>query len=48
MRTIAKDLNVSDYKVWKLLDIYVDEARFNQDLSNIDTFGMLLYQHYYL
>jgi hypothetical protein len=25
---------------WKLLDIYVDEARFNQDLSNIDTFGL--------
>jgi hypothetical protein len=22
------------------LDIYVDEARFNQDLSNIDTFGL--------
>jgi hypothetical protein len=33
-------MNVSDYKVWKLLDIYVDEARFNQDLSNIDTFGL--------
>jgi hypothetical protein len=32
-------MNVSNYKVWKLLDIYVDEARFNQDLSNIDTFG---------
>jgi hypothetical protein len=31
---------LSDYKVWKLLDIYVDEARFNQDLSNIDTFGL--------
>jgi hypothetical protein len=26
-------MNVSDYKVWKLLDIYVDEARFNQELN---------------
>jgi hypothetical protein len=37
-------MNVSNYKVWKLLDIYVDEARFNQDLSNIDTFGSKLCQ----
>ena len=33
-------MNVSDYKVWKLLDSYVDKARHSEDLSGIDTFGM--------
>ena len=40
VHNVCQLMNVSDYKVWKLLDIYVDEARFNQDLSNIDTFGL--------
>ena len=33
-------MNVSNYKVWKLLDIYVDKARLSEDLSGIDIFGM--------
>ncbi len=33
-------MNVSDYKVWKLRDIYVDKARLSEDLSGIDTLGM--------
>ena len=33
-------MNVSDYKVWKLLDIYVDKARPSEDLSGIEPFGM--------
>ena len=33
-------MNISDYKGWKLLDIYVDKARLSEDLSGIDTFGM--------
>jgi hypothetical protein len=40
VHNVCQLMNVSNYKVWKLLDIYVDEARFNQDLSNIDTFGL--------
>jgi hypothetical protein len=43
---VCQLMNVSDYKVWKLLDIYVDEAGFNQDLSNIDTFGLDKYGTY--
>ena len=39
-RHMFAKLNNKGFKVWKLLDIYVDEARFNQDLSNIDTFGL--------
>jgi transposase len=40
VHNVCQLMHISDYKVWKLLDIYVDEARFNQDLSNIDTFGL--------
>ena len=31
---------ISDYKVWKLPDIYVDKARSSEDLSGIEPFGM--------
>ncbi|CAC9650031.1 Mobile element protein [uncultured Gammaproteobacteria bacterium] len=40
VHNVCQLMNLSDYKVWKLLDIYVDEARLNQDLSGIDTFGL--------
>ena len=33
-------MNISDYKGWKLLDIYVDKARLSEDLSGIEPFGM--------
>ncbi len=37
---VCQLMNISDYKVWKLLDIYVDKAKLSEDLSGIDTFGM--------
>ena len=33
-------MNISDYKVWKLLDIHVDKAMLSEDLSGIEPFGM--------
>ena len=30
---VCRRMNISDYKVWKLLDIYVDKARPSEDLS---------------
>jgi hypothetical protein len=33
VHNVCQLMNVSDYKVWKLLDIYVDEARFLQVLA---------------
>ena len=33
-------MNTSNYKGWKLLDIFVDKARLSEDLSGIDAFDM--------
>ena len=33
---VCQLMNVSDYKGWKLLDIYVDTARLSEDLNGID------------
>ena len=30
---VCQRMNISDYKVWELLDIYVDKARPSEDLS---------------
>ena len=40
VHNVCQLMNISDYKVWKLLDIYVDKARLSEDLSAIDAFGM--------
>ncbi len=40
VHNVCQLMNVSDYKVWKLLDIYVDKVRLSEDLSGIDVFGM--------
>ena len=40
VHNVCQLMNVSDYKVWKLLDIFVDKARLSEDLSGIDVFGM--------
>ena len=40
VHNVCQLMNVSGYKVWKLLDIYVDKAKLSEDLSTIDTFGM--------
>ena len=37
---VCQLMNISDYKVWKLLDIYVDKAKPSEDLSGIEPFGM--------
>ena len=33
VHNVCRRMNISDYKVWKLLDIYVDKARPSEDLS---------------
>ena len=40
VHNVCQLMNVSDYKGWKLLDIYVDKAKLSEDLSGIDAFGM--------
>ena len=37
---VCQLMNISDYRVWKLLNIYVDKARPSEDLSGIEPFGM--------
>jgi transposase len=31
---------VSDYLIWRVLDVYIDAAKFDEDLHEIDTIGM--------
>ena len=40
VHNVCQLMNISDYKVWKLRDIYVDKARLSEDLSGIEPFGM--------
>ncbi len=40
VHNVCQLMNISDYTVWKLLDIYVGKARLSEDLSGIDAFGM--------
>lgn len=40
IKQVAKMTNVSDNKLWRMLDIYVDAARFDEDCSEIRIVGM--------
>ncbi len=40
VHNVCQLMNISDYKGWKLLDIYVDKVRLSEDLSGIEPFGM--------
>ncbi len=40
VHNVCQLMNISDYKVWKLLDVFIDKARLSEDLSGIDTLGM--------
>jgi len=37
---VAKMTNVSDNKLWRMLDLYVEAARFGEDCSQLSTVGM--------
>jgi transposase len=37
---VAKMTQVSDYKLWRMLDLYVGAARFDEDYSGVTTVGM--------
>ncbi len=37
---VAKLANVSGYKVWKILDLYIDAARYYEDFSEVKTVGI--------
>lgn len=37
---VSKLTNVSDYRLWTLLELYIDAARFDEDYSNLHTIGM--------
>ncbi len=37
---VGKLTNTSDYRLWTLLELYVDAARFDKDYSDLHTIGM--------
>ncbi len=37
---VSKLTNVSDYRLWTLLELYIDAARFDEDYSDLHTIGM--------
>lgn len=37
---VSKLTNTSDYRLWTLLELYVNAARFDEDYSNLHTVGM--------
>ena len=37
---VSKMTNVSDYRLWTLLELYVNAARFDEDYSELHTIGM--------
>lgn len=40
IHTLCKIIGESDYKIWKILDKYVEESRYNLDLSNLKFVGL--------
>ena len=40
VHNVSNLVNISDYKIWRLLDIYIDAAKYDEDLSHIDTVGL--------
>lgn len=37
---VSKLTNVSDYRLWTLLELYIDAARFDEDYSDLHTIGI--------
>ena len=37
---VAKMTGVSDFKIWRMLDLYVSSARFDEDFSDVSAVGM--------
>lgn len=40
VHNVSKLTNVSDYRLWTLLELYVNASRFDEDYSNLHTIGM--------
>lgn len=40
VHNVSQMTGVSDHKIWRLLDVYINAAKFDEDLSGVDTVGM--------
>jgi transposase len=40
VHNISQLTGVSDHKIWRVLDVYIDAAKFDEDLSNMTNVGM--------
>ena len=40
VHSVSQITGVSDYKIWRLLDVYIGAAKFDEDLSGVNVLGM--------
>ncbi len=40
VHNVAQLVGISDYLIWRMLDVYVDRAKLDEDLSAVDSVGM--------
>ncbi|MDQ6991079.1 MAG: ISL3 family transposase [Mariprofundaceae bacterium] len=40
VHNVSQLVGVSDYLIWRILDVYIDSAKLHEDLSRVDSIGM--------
>jgi len=40
VHNVSQLVGVSDYLIWRILDVYIASAKLDEDLSDLDSVGM--------